>query len=100
MSTYRIAATVPPNGLLELSALPFQPGELVEVTVQSLPLKNGQAQLSSGPKQRSAKRKSALSTIQGGKYAKVLNTDEHLASEEFAKQKQAEQANEERRWRA
>lgn len=90
MFIHHIAVSIPPNGLLELSALPFQPGELVEVTVQSLPLKNGQAQLSSGPKQRSAKRKSALSTIQGGKYAKVLNTDEDLASDEFAVQKQAE----------
>ena len=55
-----ITVSIPPNGLLELSALPFQPGELVEVTIQSIPLKNGQAQLSVGPKQRSAKRKSTL----------------------------------------
>lgn len=96
MSTYRIAATVLPNGLLELPDLPFQAGELVEVTVRSLPTKNDRARRLSGPLQAE---KSAISTIQGGKYANALQQGEHLASEEFAIQKQAERTNEERRWR-
>lgn len=96
MSTYRIAATVLPNGLLELPDLPFQAGELVEVTVRPLPIKKDRSRRFSGSQQAE---KSAISAIQGGKYAKVLPQGEPLASEEFAIQKQAEQANEERNWR-
>lgn len=98
MPIYRIAATVSQQGLLELSALPFQPGELVEVIVRPLSVKNGQPQNSTSVKQRATIRTSAIATIQSGKYAKALNTGGRLASDEFAIQKQAEQTQEERRW--
>ena len=98
MATYRIAAIVPQSGFLELSALPFQPGEVVEVIVRPLPVKNGQTQSATRVKQGAATRASAIATIQSGKYVKVLNTGDRLAGDEFAMQKQAEQALEERRY--
>jgi len=100
MSIYRTAATVSQDGLLELFALPFQAGEVVEVTVRPLPVKNGQSQSSSGEKQWTAIRTSAIAAIQSGKYVNALNAGERLASDEFAMQKQMEQTQEERHWSA
>jgi hypothetical protein len=90
MSIYRTTATVSADGLIELFALPFQPGELVEVTVRPLPIKKGQIQNPSDVKPQSSIRTRAITTIQSGKYVKALNAGERLASDEFAMQKQAE----------
>lgn len=98
MSIYRTAATVSQDGLLELFALPFQPGELVEVTVRPLPIKKYPMQSASGVKPQTTVRTRAIATIQSGKYMKALNAGERLASDEFAMQKQAEQAQEERHY--
>lgn len=94
MQAYRLETVMPQNGQLQLSSLPFQPGEMVEIIILSL--ENGSTlvkQVAISPRQ------AALASIRSGKYARLRKAGEALASEEFMRRKQEDIALEERRWK-
>jgi len=109
MRAHRLEATVPPSGKLQLTQLPFQPGEAVEIIILALESAvnaSGQVAAEVSPKPRIIKRnptkkrqrQATLTAIQHGKYAPSLADDALLPSEAFAGTKAAERAREERRW--
>lgn len=111
MRAHRLEATVPPSGKLQLTQLPFQPGEAVEIIILALESAgnaSGQVVAEVSPRVRITKRKPAkqrqrqatLTAIQGGKYAYSLAAGALLPSEAFANTKAEEKAREERRWRS
>lgn len=109
MRAHRLEATVPPSGELQLTQLPFQPGEAVEIIIialESAVHATGQVAAKASPETLITKRKPAkklqrqatLLAIQRGKYAPSLAAGAPLPSDEFASAKAAERAREERRW--
>ena len=93
VQAYRLETVMPQNGQLQLSSLPFKPGEMVEIIILSL--ENGSTlvkQVAMSPRQ------AALAAIRSGKYARLRKAGEPLASEDFMRRKQEELALEERRW--
>lgn len=117
MRAYRLEATVPPNGQLQLNSIPFQPGETVEIITLALeeelsessqlarePIQTGLAanklQQSDTPASTAelAQRQAALAAIQSGRYRQARQPGDPLPSEAFASGKAEEKAREERHW--
>ena len=109
MRAHRLEATVLPSGKLQLTQLPFQPGEAVEIIIlaqESAVNASGEVVAEVSPRARITKRKPAkklqrqatLAAIQHGKYAYSPGAGNPLPSEVFADSKAEEKAREERRW--
>ena len=101
MHAHRLEATVSTSGSLQLTQLPFQPGEVVEIIILAredalnAPTPIGAAPSSTGltatsKPTRKSQRRVALAAIQHGKYAPRLAASDVLPSVEFAANKQAE----------
>ena len=103
MRAYRLEATVPPNGQLQLNSIPFQPGEAVEIIILALEEELSESsQLAQGPiptglpadklqqldtrtsTAELAQRQASLAVIQSGKYRQAQQPGELLPSEAFA----------------
>ena len=111
MRAHRLEATVPPSGKLQLTQLPFQPGEAVEIIIlalgsavnasdQVLAEVSPRAGITKRKSTKKLQRQATLTAIQGGKYAHSLAAGAPLPSEAFASSKVEEKAREERRWGA